>query len=836
MKLSNYYVPIANYHISYSNYFTTYSNYFTTHSKYHMNTFYRLLAIFLIFSMSFKASAQNRSENSAAAENRVVGRVVEGQDAIPVEYASVVLKNAKDSVIAGTVTDKRGVFKFYVKGRGKHILQISFIGYKTMEKEIEIKPGINGIKKPILLSQYSATLKEAAVIASYTEKQTDIERTRINTGASIAASTGSVIELLRSASMVSVDNNNAIYIRGNSNILVLMDGIPTTIGELDGIPASATQSIEIITNPSAKYDSEGTGGIINIITKKERRDGASLSSTLNWGVENKVNGNIMAALNTNGWNLSFNYSGKYNMENIKSELYRQFYTTDNSIEQKILSEREDKNNMIGATASKLFNSGNSLMLSLKYANPKLYNVQNIRNLNSSLQDYDIQNRINEFHHNRKMTEVIASYTVAIKPEKSDLSILSSFSQNQGKRKAYYMEDGLPIQRSQGGGYPTNYTLQADYSLKLPKQSMLEVGAKYFYRGNDFKFDTYQYDMETADWTYNEFFSSDLDYKENIYSLYVNYSAKLQNEITFKAGLRSEQSNSNLDIRKENTTITKDHLFVSPFLLLQKEFSKNSSLAFTLSRRVTRPVYMQINPFVNMIDKSVYETGNRDLKPEEITLAELAYKYSLNGSSLMVSLFYNNISDYITQVASLYGQEALMIRYVNGSNNNKIGIDLNFRNKFSSWLTTSLSANVYYGQTKGEVDGIDLYSSKTMWQGNMAASVTPTKKDDITLQYFYTSPAVYPQFESQAVHYMDASYKRVLIKNILTASITLTDVFNTRKWNIVSDNIIYSLDNKSKNESRVLWVGLSFNLNKKQFSKQQKKESTQEPESLIKLGY
>lgn len=238
----------------------------------------------------------------------------------------------------------------------------------------------------------------------------------------------------------------------------------------------------------------------------------------------------------------------------------------------------------------------------------------------------------------------------------------------------------------------------------------------------------------------------------------------------------------------------------------------------------------------MIDKSVYETGNRDLVPEEITLAELAYNFSQNGSAFMFSLFYNTTSNFITQVTSLYGQEALMITYVNGSRSNKVGADLNLRNKLTSWLTASLSANAYYGHTKGEVSGIDLSSSKIMWQGNIAASITPSKKDDISLQYFYSSPAVYPQFQTQAVHYMDVSYKRVLIKNILTASLSLTDVFNTRKWNIVSNNAIYSLDNKSKNESRVLWLGLSFNLNKKQLSKPQQKEPGQEPENLIRLGY
>ncbi|MFA6770789.1 MAG: TonB-dependent receptor [Bacteroidales bacterium] len=809
------------------------NRYTNRYSNYYM----RLLATIFIFSMAITASAQNMSSSGASAQqNRIVGRVVEGPDAIAVEYASVVLKNAKDSAIAGTVTNKRGVFIFNVKEKGKHILQISFIGYKTIEQEINIKPGINGIKEPILLAQHAAMLKEAAVTASYTERQTDIERTRINTSASIAASTGSVIELLRSASMVSVDNDNTIFIRGNPNILVLMDGIPTTIGTLDGIPASATQSIEIITNPSAKYDSEGTGGIINIITKKERRAGTSLSSTLNWGVANKLNGNLMATLNRNGWNLSLNYSGKYQIEDVVSELYRHFHTTGNSIEQKILSERIDKSSMIGASASKLFNSGNTFSLNLKYSNPRLDNIQDINNINSSLQDHNSQNRINEFNFNRKMAEVIANYKIVLKPEKSDLSLLGSYSQNKGRRRAYYIEDELPLQRSQGGGRPTNYTVQADYTLKLPKQSMLEAGVKYFYRRNDFKFDSYQYDHEKDIWSYDELFSSDLDYKENIYSLYANYVAKLQNEISFKLGFRSEQSYSNLDIRKENTQIKNNHLFLSPFAMLQKEFSKNSSLAFSFSRRVTRPMYKQLNPFLNMIDKSVYEIGNRDLVPEEVTLSELAYNYSSNGRTFNFSLFYNITSNFITEVTSLYGQEALMITYVNGDKSNKIGADLNLRNKFSSWLTASLSANVYYGETKGEANDIDLYSSKIMWQGNVATNLTPSKKDNISLQYFYSSPAIYPQFESQAVHYMDASYKRVLIKNILTASITLTDVFNTRKWNIVSDNIIYSLDNRSKNESRVLWVGLTFNLNRDQMSRPQKKEPSQEPETLIKLGH
>ena len=124
----------------------------------------------------------------------------------------------------------------------------------------------------------------------------------------------------------------------------------------------------------------------------------------------------------------------------------------------------------------------------------------------------------------------------------------------------------------------------------------------------------------------------------------------------------------------------------------------------------------------------------------------------------------------------------------------------------------------------------------MWSGNLAANVKPSAKSDFSIQYYYNSPAVYPQFEVQQIHYMNASYKRELVKNKLTATVSVTDLFDTRKWNIVSDNAIYSLDNKSKEQSRIIWVGLTFNFNKRDIGGSKKNQTGDEPQSLIKLGY
>lgn len=238
----------------------------------------------------------------------------------------------------------------------------------------------------------------------------------------------------------------------------------------------------------------------------------------------------------------------------------------------------------------------------------------------------------------------------------------------------------------------------------------------------------------------------------------------------------------------------------------------------------------------MLDKSVYETGNRYIKPEQITKFELMYNYSKNGTSFNSSLYYSTISDFISQVSSLYGDDALMLTYVNGESNIRTGSDINIRHKFSKTININSGMSLFYGETKGRYNGFDLSSSSVMWSGNMALNLIPGKKSEIAIQYFYTSPATYPQFKTRAIHFMDIALKRVLIKDKLNASVVLSDVLNTKRWDITSDNSIYRLNNNSKNQSRVLWIGLTFNLNRIQQNRPQKKDDEGDQQGLIRIGY
>jgi outer membrane receptor protein involved in Fe transport len=789
-----------------------------------------LISVILLTLFSNNIYSQNSSPNNIS----LTGKVKEGEK--NVEFASVVLKNSENKIVAGALTDSLGVFRLKASKVASYKLEISFIGYQTKILDITLKEGENKLTEPIMINASVNLLNEASVTASYNEKQTDIERTKINPSASIAASRGSITDLLRSASMVQIDNNNSISIRGNSNILILIDGIPSTLGSLAGVPASLAQSIEIITNPDAKYDSEGTGGIINIITKKENRDGFSLASSLNYGFPDRINGDANIMFNALGWKFGFGYSGKYHVEKVSSELDRFFYSTSNSIEQKIESVQKQKTNSLIFNAIKKFSNGDQLTLNFKYVKPEINNNQQIINLSTTSSNTTFVNRENEFHHLRDMGEAVADYRKILKKDVSDITFRGSFSRTKGQRPARYFEDDVFVLKSLGGGHPTNYSFQTDYTFKAPNKTLIEAGIRYFHRGNSFKFDTYQYDSFTDDWVFNDFFSTDLTHGEDIGSAYFNLSGKLKQDLSYKLGLRTEYGVSDLIIVKENEAIHTNNIFLAPFLLIKKDFNSQSSLSFSLSRRITRPTYPQINPYVNMLDKSVYETGNRYIKPEQITKVELMYNYSKNGTSLNASLFYSTISDFITQVSSLYGDDALMLTYVNGKRSEKTGIDINLRHKVSPALSFNSGGNLYYGITTGSFNGFDLASNSVMWSGNAAVNITPDKKSDISLQYFYTSPATYPQFKTKAVHFLDIAIKRLLIKDKLSASLTLSDALNTRRWDISSDNSIYRLKNNSKNQSRVLWIGLTFNLNRMQQAKSQKRDEEGEQQGLIRIGY
>ena len=277
------------------------------------------------------------------------GRVVEA-DGTPVMYAAVRLV-ADMKNVAGTLTDTTGLFLLNGPFDGKYEFKVNSIGYEDIVQKITIHKSETLDLGKIVVKQNDVLLEGVVVVGEAASKNVTLEKTRINLASNMSTTTGSVIDALRGSSAVSVDGNGQVSIRGNSNVLILVDGIPSTLEGLGGIPAANVQSIDIVTSPDVKYDSEGTGGIINIMSKKQMSNAFTAMASANYGFNNLFNANLAMSYNTGRWGVRMNYSGKYEKDCIESELHRNIMPINTILDQLIDADKKTTGQNVGLNIS-----------------------------------------------------------------------------------------------------------------------------------------------------------------------------------------------------------------------------------------------------------------------------------------------------------------------------------------------------------------------------------------------------------------------------------------------------------------------------------------------------
>lgn len=339
----------------------------------------RLFRRFLFKKLTLLVFFMTSWAGMAVAQNCVVSGKVTEEKGEPIQYASVVVsQRGKD--IAGTITQENGAFSLQLKTSDSlYTLQVFFVGYTS--KSLTFSASKEKVQLPdIVLSQNSQTLGEVAVEAQANSKRSSVERTSLNPQAYMTEMTGSVADILRSSAAVSVNPQGQVSIRGKKNVLLLLDGVPTTLEEISALSSTNIKSIDIITNPDASYDAEGTGGIINIISQKEKGKGFSGQIAANYGFNHFVNGNIALHYVAKGFSLNFSYQTKYEDDIIHGNLYRKFVQSGNSLEQKVRSARTVFNNNIALGATFHINSKNKLQADLRLNIPRLNTKQDFDNL------------------------------------------------------------------------------------------------------------------------------------------------------------------------------------------------------------------------------------------------------------------------------------------------------------------------------------------------------------------------------------------------------------------------------------------------------------------------
>jgi outer membrane receptor protein involved in Fe transport len=795
------------------------------------NQVLKLLLTLILLSIWSSSNCQNIKSFS------ISGSLIDSLNKQPLEYASVAIyKSIDNSLVTGSITSAKGVFTINNLHAGKFFLKSSFMGYKTKITNIEINNASVDLPQPILMNSSSLYLNEVQVIGKQNEKQINIEKTKINVSQNISAVSGNVIDVLKSQSSITIDAENNIYLRGSGNILILMDGKPTTITALNSIPASSIESVDIVTNPDVKYDAEGTGGIINIVLKKQSVSGMSGTLSLNYGFNNRINGGLNFNLRKGIWDVSFNYNGKYERTNIHSNLTRQLFSKSTLVEQEINSIQISPTHVAALSISAKPTEKNIISFGIRALYPDFFNTQNIfgRQVKDTLPEV-IFNRRNKITFSRKVIESTLSYRKIYDKNRNEISFDASFSRTKGSRPAeYYIENRL-LQKSSGGGAPTNATVQVDYFKSLFQRGKMETGLKLFARWNSFTYNFYDYDTPSSQWIINPDFSNDLEHKEYIYSSYLMYSDSIFKKLFYKIGVRLEYNTSDLIQKSIKDKIYTEYLFPFPYLLLTHNINKFQSLALSINRRVTRPTYPQLNPFINVIDQTTYETGNKNLKPEIFDKVEFNYSLIKEKYQFRSNVYYGSTKDFITQVSLLSPPDNLIVTYINSNRQKKIGTDLDLVYNFNKVFSVNPGFSVFYTKSRGNYNEIDLSLNNFAWTGNIETTIKPDQKTDIQILLNYNSQVALPQFNLSEIYYADIAIKRSFIKNKLALSFSLTDVFNTRKWDIQADNRIFKLNNSSKSDTRIFWIGMTYNLNSYKSSKAQNNNGTENDNTIIKLG-
>ncbi|MDP3148784.1 MAG: outer membrane beta-barrel protein [Ignavibacteria bacterium] len=764
------------------------------------------------------------------------GSLIDSVSTQPLEFASVaVYKSIDTSLVSGAITNANGEFSIKNLPSGKFVVRFSCIGFKTKTTQAEITNSSLTLTDPVLMINSLIYYNSVLITGQRNEKEVNIEKTKINVAQNFSSASGNITDILKSQSSISIDADNSIYLRGNSNILILLDGRPTTITTLNSIPASSVESIDIVTNPDAKYDAEGTGGIINIVMKNQSKEGLNGIITLNNGFYNRLNGGLSLNYSQSTWNVFFNYSGKYEKSDIHSNLTRELHTQSVYVEQELNSTQRTPTQTAALQLSAKPDN-NVISLGLKMTLPDVFNSQNIlgRNVYDTLPEI-LFNRRNEVTFSRKIFESTLSYKKIFEKNKNEISFDAFFSRSKGSRPAEYFIENKMLQKSAGGGAPTNITMQIDYIKSVLSTGKIESGVKVFSRWNSFKYNFEDLDTVSNEWKTNLTFSNDLDHKEYIYSTYLMYSDSLYKQLFYKTGIRLEYNTSELIQRSINYQLNKEYFFPFPYLMIKYTIDKFQEAGLSLNRRITRPTYPQLNPVISVIDQMTYETGNKYLVPEVSDKAEFYYSIIKEKYQLSSKLFFSTTKDFITQVSLFSYPDKLILTNVNAERQNKIGGDFNASFKINKMFSMSPSLSVFYTKTSGKYNEIDLSTSSFAWAGNIKTIIKPEQETELQFILTYNSPVTLPQFKLGEIYYADISAKRNFFDKKLVLSLTLSDIFNTRKWNVNSENKVFNLNNSSKNDTRIFWIGISYNINAFTSSQPSKNEGVEGDNGIIKLG-
>lgn len=794
----------------------------------------------MMFAMLISLAAYPQpSSNSEIKNGSISGRVMDAALNEPLPYVNVVIKDKAGKIITGGITTDDGKFKIEKIPEGTVTIEIQYIGYKTISKSVTLsKSNYNADVGNVLLDEDAESLDEVTIIAEVSTIQQKIDRKVINVGKDLTTSGPTASDIMNNIPSVNVDQQTgAISLRGNQNVQVMVDGKLSNIPAaqlLKQIPSTSIKQIELITNPSAKYNPEGMSGLINIILHKNVNIG--FNGSLNVGLSYEIEPKFNSSIDMNYRNGKVNFYGSYG-NNISDNLQTiNLNQVESGLAQdtRILSDRNshlfkagldyyinDKNTISVFTNQNIFDGGGLVNTSLTLPNDP-------NNSQNQFIDNDNSNESQQYNFNYKLDLDDEGHSIELEVDHNifDNSVFSNnlFSGITTTRPNF--EENTEIDRNRT-------TINLDYVNPFSDKAKLELGLQARLFDN-----TTGYNSDAR--VRNEFgvfipTSTAFDYTRDIYSAYASYGKKLE-KWSYQLGLRAEfvdvnalaintdlTNNTNTDFPFEN-----DYLQVYPSVFLTYNPSDKNSFQFSFSRRVDRPGVGQVNPIPQFSTALISQFGNPELEPQFTNSVEVNYTRQIKKGSITGGVFYRLIEDEINQGVfvdrSTLGSGRIILTNDNFDNTSAYGVEISSNYRPTKWWSINASFDLYSRKQTGMAETLDtsipnpteadisineVEVNNIIYNFRVSNNFKVTKRLSLSAFAMYRGPDTGLNFEMDAMYFVNLGMRYSFLQdNRATFSLNFNNVFDTQEISIVSERP-FRQNVEVGREFSTIFAGLSY---------------------------
>lgn len=791
---------------------------------------------------------------SISAQSVISGKMV-NNDSLPIVGATILLSNGMDSTyITGTTSDLDGRFKIINVRPGSYFLSLSMIGYKKTNTSLQTKKNTNLELGYITLEEDSYTLSTVNIIGKRPPIKVEPGKMTINLSSALLSTDGNILDALRKLPGVIVRNDGTIILNGQSGANVLIDDKiiylsgENLINYLRSIPTNSIENIELISQPSSKHDASGSSGIINIQKKKIKEQGINLavSSGLERGKHTRGNENLTLNFHHNKFSMYANcsyYWGKDFIElsvsghylnpltlkplelrnDFDSDINRQY--KGHYIETGIDYDLSEKI-VVGTyfSSSRLNRNKQEMTISDFFNNDKVQSDSTLTALNTP--DYSYINIIggaNMIYKFSKKGKWDASFDYQLFNQEDNHLLKSSFRTNINPVK----EDTLS---GMTNGDIKIYSGQTNLSYDISDKFGISTGLKsvFVHISNDALYKN----LIAGDWRKDNDLSSSFAYNENIYAGYFQLNAKWSARFSTKIGLRLESTStkSNYSSAVQDSIFNKSYLHLFPTLMAQYQLSENHNLSMAYSRRIVRPNYRDMNPFVEVRDRFLYEQGNTELRPELIDNIEISWlfkkRYSFNA-------FYSHRSDPISLSFLVEDNNRVLLMPLNLSSNNSFGLRVGLNNlKPFKWWTSHINGSLTYKKFIWATLGKTLKNEVTTPSLHISNQFTLPYGWNAEAIGFYSGEMIEGQTKVKPLWTVSLGVRKNLFNNKISLYIYAHDIFHSNRPHVSMETSHLYYTSQEKNDSRMIGISLGYRFNRgKEIKKSQNENRIEESKRI-----